>query len=341
MAIDPNAKKTGTQEKSLSVRSSKRSVSFASGDDASGNTATSSKTISTTHPQFRRLVRAQGVLDMGASIDPVNLKDLQSELDQARDIELPTLEEYNYYVLKHKGATNEATVIDQCKKILIDYGPDYPRMVNQALSGFPRDAGFNKGLSPAQPDIIEGLSYEKYSPFPVMEVLDAAVPFEAPFLNISVTLPQLCGEFKGRNGDLELARYQAAYDGAYMVYGRNEARTYLKTPDPFRHAYVQTFTFNGDKLETFAHYASVSRKKFNYHQISTSISYLTRSYEEFELGHRRLRNMQDLSKRYSMKLRDELVAKWNADAPEEDDLNVSAILGSTMLTQAVDTSVLC
>jgi hypothetical protein len=66
------------------------------------------------------------------------------------------------------------------------------------------------------------------------------------------------------------ARTQAAYDGACMVYGRNEARSFLESPDPAGHAYVQTFTTDGTTLNTFAHYSSESQDQVKYHQYPTS-----------------------------------------------------------------------
>ena len=122
-----------------------------------------------------------------------------------------------------------------------------------------------------------------------------------------------------------LAQSQAAYDGACMVYGRNEARLFLKSPDLAGHAYVQTFTTNGTILNTFAHYSSESQGQVKYHQCLTSSSLLISSYEDFKTGRRRLRNLQDNTKETSEKLRDELNKKWSANRRSSVALNVSAM----------------
>ncbi|KAG9233183.1 hypothetical protein BJ875DRAFT_54485 [Amylocarpus encephaloides] len=89
------------------------------------------------------------------------------------------------------------------------------------------------------------------------------------------------------------ARTQAAYDGACMVYGRNEARSFLESPDPAGHVYVQTFTTD-----------------VKYHQYPTSSSFLISSYEDFKQSRRRLRNQQDDANETAETLRDELNEKW-------------------------------
>lgn len=331
------AKKLATQPKSTRSRPSK-SVSLEAGTKSSDKTATSSKTVSTTHSEFARIVVGNGVLDPQESVPPINLAYYQSELDRARESEPPTLEEYEDYLRSTGCATNETAILMETSMLLKRPGLGYHTMYNQALSDFPRDVGFNTGLSPAQPDMIQGLVRQSYKPFPVMEVLDAALPKHSLPLSQATALPQLAGEFKGPQGDLLQAQVQASYDGACMVYGRNQARSYLETPDPTGHAYVQTFTTNGDKLDTFAHYASISRGKVKYHQHTTSTTSLTTSYEQFEKGRRRLRNMQDLSKRHSEDLRDELVGKWERDQPP-DDFNDSVIPGFPSLPRNSDEDV--
>lgn len=112
---------------------------------------------------------------------------------------------------------------------------------------------------------------------------------------------------------MRLAEIQAAYDGACMVYGRNEARLFLNRPDPTGHAYVRTFTTDGTSLNTYAHYASESEGQVKYHQCPTSTSLLIESYEDFKKSRRRLRNLQDDAEETSKKLRDELKEKWLAN----------------------------
>jgi hypothetical protein len=107
-----------------------------------------------------------------------------------------------------------------------------------------------------------------------------------------------------------------------MVYGRNQARSFVESPDPDGHAYVHTFTTDGTTLTTYAHYSSQSGGQVKYHQFPTSSSFLISSYEDFKTSRRRLRNEQDVAKETSEALRDELNDKWSASQQyieEEDD----------------------
>jgi tetratricopeptide (TPR) repeat protein len=65
-------------------------------------------------------------------------------------------------------------------------------------------------------------------------------------------LSHLAGEYKGPGKDMMGAETQAAYDGACLVYRRNQARLYLGNPDPPGHAFVSTFTTDGTTLNTYA-----------------------------------------------------------------------------------------
>jgi hypothetical protein len=183
---------------------------------------------------------------------------------------------------------------------------------NQQFNDFPRNVGFNNGLSPAQPDMIEGLDLAQYDLFPIREdsLLKAAVPSSGPN---AITLPHLAGEWKGPGKDMNLARHQAAYNGASMVYARDQACSFLGSPDPTSHAYVQTFTTDGTTLNTFAHYSTESQGHVTYHQYPTSSSFLVSSYEDYKTSRRRLRNLQDSAKEASEKLRDKLNEKWLAN----------------------------
>jgi hypothetical protein len=187
----------------------------------------------------------------------------------------------------------------------------YSRLYNKKFSNFPKNVGFNDGLSAARPDMVEGLDETKFDPFPIHRQLSSAatpIPTQDP-----PTLPHLAGEWKGPGKDMIQAQAQAAYDGASMVYARNEACSFLGSPDPIDHAYIQTFTTDGTTLNTFVHYSSESQGQVKYHQYPTSSSFLMSSYEDFKESRRRLRNLQDDAKEYSENLRDKLNEKWSAN----------------------------
>src|ERR1700722_9270838 len=109
----------------------------------------------------------------------------------------------------------------------------------------------------------------------------------------AITLPHLAREWTGPGKDMILAQTQAAYYGAYMVYSRNIASSFLESPNPDSHVYVYTFTTDGTLLNTYAYYSSQSPSQVKYHQYPTSTSLLRSSYEDFKTARRRLRNVQD------------------------------------------------
>lgn len=326
--------KSGNQSKSVSTRS-RKSVSFDANTKSSATTDTS-KTVSTTVSNFRELVRENGVLDEPESTPPANLAWLHERLDRSRKSPPPTSTAFEKYVDKVQNADNEQTMLVETTRLLNDYDSDYQRTYNQALGNFPKNVGFNTKLSPPQPDMIEGLRLKEFKPFPVAKKLGTAVipRYLKPRCH-SITLPHSAGEWKGRGKDMSLAQVQASYDGACMVYGRDKARSFIKSPDPDGYAYVQTFITDGNLLNTYAHYSSASQDQddVEYHQCETSSTYLTSSYEDFKKGRRLLRNLQDMAKETSEKLKDELKEKWAKpdQLPVEENFHVTSGASSDTL----------
>ena len=278
-----------------------------------GETTSSGKTVSTTDSSFPRLVFSNGVLDPVNSQPPENLEYRRKQLNRARDTESPTESAYNDFLYRVQTAPNEMSMLIATSTLLKGYKPGYHPVYSQSLADFPKNVGFNNGLSAAQPDMIEGIDLTQSGPFPVHDVLGgAAVPTlerHAPALS------HLAGEWKGPGKDMICAETQAAYDGACLVYGRNKARVYLGNPDPPGHAYVSSFTTDGTILNTYTHYSSQFESQVKYHQYPTSTSLLRSSYEDFKTARRRLRNEQDDAKENSEKLMDELNKKWSARQP--------------------------
>ncbi|KAF3768389.1 hypothetical protein M406DRAFT_71412 [Cryphonectria parasitica EP155] len=100
-----------------------------------------------------------------------------------------------------------------------------------------------------------------------------------------IALPHLAGEWKGPLRS-KGATLQSAYDGASLVYARNQALLYLGTPDPSGHAQVTTFTTDSTVLNQFAHYARPSSidSTPKYHQYPIKSTLLTDSYQGFKDG---------------------------------------------------------
>jgi hypothetical protein len=283
-----------------------------------------SKTASTTDSRFPVLASKNGIHWGPNAKPPTNLKFLQDRANRSRanwsrvnwcqDAESPTQVEYKDYVFNLDYAENEGAVVAAASKLLKTYLPvattGYRRGINLPFKDFPKGVGFNNELSPAQPDLFEGFAIQKFNAFPVSGQLAAAIPYST---KNSITLPHFAGEWEGPGKDLDLAQIQAAYDGASIVYARNEARLFLGSPDPIGSAHVITFTSNGTSINTFANYSLERRDgQIEYHQYPMTSTFITANHEDFTEGRRQLRNLQDYAKETSEKLRDELNEKWLA-----------------------------
>jgi hypothetical protein len=112
-----------------------------------------------------------------------------------------------------------------------------------------------------------------------------------------------------------------------MVYGRDEACSYLGRSDPPNHAFVSSFTADGTTINSFAHYSTTSQNHTKYHQYPITSSFLTTSFKDYKKGRRQLRNQQDYAKENSETLRNELIDKRSAsqqyieDEDDEDNYN--------------------
>jgi hypothetical protein len=277
--------------------------------DSDGTNTT--KSLSITAPGFNVRAYQNGIFDPRDSKPPKNLKDIRKKLAQRRATASPPESVYKEYVDKIGEAPNEATVVIQSGiKLLKEHpGKSYKQVFNQAFTGYPKDVGFNNGLSTPQPDFVEGLGMQEYRPFPVEKHVSGAVLYkDDPH---SVTLPHIAGEWKGPGGSMLEATLQSAYDGAALVHARNQAREYSGKSDPAGHAKVTTFTTDGRNLNLFAHYvAETGDGTLEYHQYPIKSLNLVDSHEGYKEGRKQLRNAQDLAREESYALRDELMDYW-------------------------------
>ena len=70
--------------------------------------------------------------------------------------------------------------------------PRYNKSYNQSFNNFPKNVGFNNGLSAAQLDMVEGLDMPKFKLFPVHEQLGGAAIVYSDLE--ATTLPHLARE---------------------------------------------------------------------------------------------------------------------------------------------------
>lgn len=264
------------------------------------------RTISTTASGFAVQARENGILDPVGSKPPKNLEEVRQQLAASRKTVSPSESVYEDYVYAVRGADNEATMVGETLPLLKTYPREpYKKMLNQAFTAFPSKVGFNNGLSAPQPDFVEGLEMEEYRPLPIDKHVNGAVLYKDN--PRSVTLPHIAGEWKGPGGDMREATLQSGYDGAALVYARNQALAYQGKSDPPDHANITTFTTNGTQVHFYAHYATPTEDgTLEYHQFPVKSTSLVNSHGEHKEGRRGLRNAQDRAKEQSHALKDQL-----------------------------------
>lgn len=294
--------KSGAASKSGATSKSGKSTSAS---NSASNTTDSDKTISTTTTGFRAQATANGILHPLRSMPAHNAGEILERLSRRRDSASPTELQYQRYRRKIRTAGNEAAVVHRMLSLFKDYDDEYNVDMTRALSALPQQLGFNNGLSAPRPDFIEGPSKEEFLPVDP-SIIQGAVLFKDDAT--SITLPHLAGEWKSRSGNMDVATLQSGYDGAAMVYGRNQAQEYLGDADAIGYSHVITFTSNGEHITFFAHHALPTGEdgKVEYHQHYLARTDLTDSYESFKKGRRQIRNAQDYAREQSFALRDQL-----------------------------------
>lgn len=284
----------------------KKSTIPSSTDDSSAT-----RTTSTTTSGFAIQASRNGMVPPRSSKPPTNLKDIRARYASSRATASPPESQFNHYVTRVESASNEAAMVFEVgSKLLKDYEDEgYKRTFNQQFNGFPKDVGFNNGLSAPQPDFAEGLEMNKFRPFPIDQHVEGAVLCkDDPY---SLTLPHLAGEWKGCGKDMKRAELQSGYDGAALLYARNQALSFVGTSDPPGHSEVTTFTTDGTNLNLYAHYAAPDEDgTLEYHQYQFATENVKDSHQGHKDGRRGLRNQQDHAKKQAYALRDQLKAHW-------------------------------
>ncbi|KAK7414190.1 hypothetical protein QQZ08_012551 [Neonectria magnoliae] len=271
----------------------------------------SGTSVSSTSPGFAYISEKNGILKAYQSKPPTNLKQILERHARSTASDPITRLGYKDFVSKVQRAPNEATIVFEAGQTLFKkYTVEgYHRVFDLSFAGFPRDVGFNNGLSPPQPDFLEGLLMDQFKPFIVGDHISGAVVYRHS-LN-SVALSHIAGEWKGPSKSIEEATIQSAYDGAALVYARNEALTYLGQSDPPGHAEITTFTSDGKALKNYAHYAVVMEDKtIQYHQYLYATTDLLESHDSFNKGRLGLHNAQDHAKKQSFALMRQLKSNW-------------------------------
>ena len=270
-------------------------------------TSSSTKTVSSSDSRFQKIAAKNGVLVPMDSTEPSNLDDIYNYLNRPRESVSPDFEEFKSYRWKAVTADNEDTVKLALIRHLKEYDDGkYRSAYNQQFTEYPANVGFNDGLSPAKPDLVQGINLQNFEPYPVVQELGgAAVPTPSRY---PIALAHMAGEFKRPGGNLIEAQSQAAYDAASLVYGRNVARESMNRADPPSAAHVGSFISDGTHITTFTHYATKDASgKIVYHQWPVTDTNIQLGYQSFKTGRRQVRNLQDWTRENSYLLKKELL----------------------------------
>jgi hypothetical protein len=290
-----------------------RGPSKGASSESTSDKSSTTKTLSATASGFAMQATKNGILDPSRSDPPANIDEIRAWHERARETPSPTKTEFEYYAHLVGGAQNEQTTLVQtAPRILKDaMKKGYTQVFNQAWTAYDKDASFSQGLSAPQPDFAEGLEYPEFLPVPVDEQLaGAVVQNDNPR---SLVLPHLAGEWTGSGRDMDEAQRQAAYDGAAMVSGRNEALALMGQTDPPGHSEVTTFATDGIQLNYYTHHATVSEHgTLKYHQYQFASENIKDSHEGHKRGRRALRNHQQRAMDNSYAMQEKLKAYWKS-----------------------------
>lgn len=200
---------------------------------------------------FKKLAFKNGILDRTTSRASSNFEDDLKRTHRRRGSLDPPESAWRGYVRAIESAKNEATIQMHVtlllKNFLEEENPGYTRVIDQAFTALPDNLGFNNGLATPQPDMAEGLMAREFMPFPIDDQLGGFAVFIKDEKD-SITLPHLAAEFVGPGKDMLQARIQSAYDGAALVYARNQALKYIGKPDPRGYSAITTFTSDGTSV---------------------------------------------------------------------------------------------
>lgn len=276
----------------------------------SGASGDTSRSISTTSEGFENRALDNGVLDaVRSGKQAVVDTDVRKRLLASRESASPTQSQYNKFADRIVEASNEQGTIAVYSKYIFQDTEDshfdigYRRKEDKMWTEFPKNVGFNNGLSAPKPDMIEGFSRDSFPP--TIEHIKASrlVKDEPRY----IALPHMAVEYKAREKSLHEAKVQAGYDGAAMVYGRNEALKFMGKADPPRQPAVLTATTIGQEWNVYGHYShpNDSTGKEEYYQCRMAGGSME-NLNEYKQGRKVLRNMQDFAREQSSDLRNSM-----------------------------------
>ncbi|KAK3352757.1 hypothetical protein B0T25DRAFT_454123 [Lasiosphaeria hispida] len=285
------------------------------------------KPISTTASGFEQQAYENGILDPTASKPPHDVGTVQHHLTKRRSSTQPSERTHEQYCQRVFRSFNEAEASHLIQsKIMIDYEDSsmhYGRSTSRAITQIPQQ-DFNMGLSNPLPDILEGLITETLpssmhghslhslpgNSRPPSRSLDS----NGRPSSSSLALCHFATELKRKDGNLRQAVSQAAYDGATLVYARDQALaqatagTSAAVDKVAGETAVLTCVTDGKVAEVFAHHFQNGVYHQNLVASESLLSYPNR-------GRELIRNAQDYARRKAY----EMAALLGANLKEEEE----------------------
>lgn len=282
----------------------------------SSGTASSSKSVSTTSNRLINASLANGFLDPVRSSDPSDKEEIIQEITMPRQPSspVPDVKEFERWTSALGKARNQEEIKMTFKDLMIDWRhrkiendgktPSYLAQWEVNLSYLLPSLKYNTKLSAPKIDYLEGFEMEAFHPFRV-ENVNAAVCTTDPY---AIALPFFLIEFKGPRGLSSVARAQAAYDAACIIYGHNEMKKYQgKEIGDDKKVHIFSMTTDGDALTIYGHFSVMAEDgSVTYHQKPLVHASPTTGYESFKVARAVVRNVQDLARQRSEDLRDML-----------------------------------
>lgn len=217
-------------------------------------------------------LRQNGVLDAFDSEGhpPGNRAEVERRLRRDRDTPSPPASRHRYLKEDVQAGSNEKEINHIFSSFVLRdpicdhrlWEEGYSVKLKAQWDHFPTDQGFNDGLVAPKPNRAEGYPRETFPPdIEQVELVEHEPNF--------VVLPHLATEFVDFGTDMRKARIRASYDGAAMVFARNEALKHIKQPDPETYAAPISVASDGLTWNVYLHHAHMNRdtQKLEYFQV--------------------------------------------------------------------------
>lgn len=286
-----------------------------------------------TSTEFENRALLNGILDVERSTNqPVADAYAKERLTSSRESASPTQSQYDKFTNRILEASNDKGTMAVYSKYVFQDTEDhhfdigYRRKEDKTWTEFPQNIGFNSGLPAPKPDMIEGYSRDSF-PSTIDHIKASRLVSDDPRY---VALPHMAVEYRVRAKSLHEAQTKAGYNGAAMVYGRNEALKFIGKSDPPRQPVVLTATATGQEWNVYGHYSHLNdgSGKEEYYQCRMAGGSME-NLEEYKHGRKVLRNMQDFAREQSSALRDSI----QKDYDEYGSCQLSQRSGNTKGTE--------